>query len=301
MKAESKARTSILATVEALEATNFANAVQHLRKHGPDGLLAVELYVDFLAHARHQFGSTCGYADAEALVEGWIEQAGCDREELFELLESGAPSSAPPIVRDSYLLTRALQARTALLLRLQRDFLLGILSLLRLQVTASVGCLRLEVESIALLALFGDKPELGVHWWKAFDPAAGKVFHKTYHHQVVERMKTLLLHDLYEEVSAAAAHSRPGGVAASLVVPDDDADFAGLTFSYNEIAGARQLYMSLVMFLRRHKRVGEALVRVLGGPLLTEPLAKFGDALGRFEGSASPIIGSSRVAPADQA
>jgi hypothetical protein len=104
-------------------------------------------------------------------------------------------------------------SRVLLCLRLKREFLFSITDFLRLRLSASLGVLRTQAETVGIIKLISTKPEIGRQWFKATDEESGKEFFRKTNSQVATIMKDLGVFRDYQRGSSFSQHSRASGIA----------------------------------------------------------------------------------------
>ncbi|MFL6192592.1 MAG: hypothetical protein ACJ75H_00365 [Thermoanaerobaculia bacterium] len=157
----------------------------------------------------------------------------------------------------------AFYARLYLVMRLRRDYLFGLTDLLRLRRTASQGYLRLQAETVAVLAMSLDEPEVGQEWLETMEEDKGKAFYKKYHKRVVQKIKDLGLHFYYEQASQNALHSRVGGVASGVVQGNAVRDKGEVALVYQEANDPYSFFLWLCSYLRFHEILSRSLLTVV--------------------------------------
>jgi hypothetical protein len=157
----------------------------------------------------------------------------------------------------------AFYARLYLLMRLRRDYLFGLTDLLRLRITASQGYLRLQAETVAVLALALVEPEIGQEWLDTMEGENGKNFYKRHHKRIVQKIKDLELHFYYEQASQNALHSRVGGVASGVVQGNAIRGKGEVALIYQEARDPYSYFLWFCSYLRFHEIMTRSLPEVV--------------------------------------
>jgi len=88
--------------------------------------------------------------------------------------------------------------------------------LLRMRITSPLGLVRVQVESIALMKLMADRPEVARKWRSILTDRQGLRFYQKYQGEVLEILDRFELRVAYERASGTALHSRFAGVALGI-------------------------------------------------------------------------------------
>jgi hypothetical protein len=89
----------------------------------------------------------------------------------------------------------------------------AVADLLRMRLTAPLGYVRLQCESIALLKLMAEDSSIIQQWVNIQTDKEGAAFYKKYQKRVMDILQKYNLSDAYNQASGAALHSRFIGVA----------------------------------------------------------------------------------------
>jgi hypothetical protein len=89
----------------------------------------------------------------------------------------------------------------------------AVADLLRMRLTAPLGYMRLQCESIALLKLMSEDFSITQQWVNIQSDKDGKAFFQKYQKRVMSILSTYDLADIYNQTSGSAMHSRFIGLA----------------------------------------------------------------------------------------
>lgn len=89
----------------------------------------------------------------------------------------------------------------------------AVADLLRMRLTAPLGYVRLQCESIALLKLMSEDSSIVQQWVNIQTDKDGTAFYQKYQRRVMEILRTYNLSDTYNQTSGSALHSRFIGLA----------------------------------------------------------------------------------------
>jgi hypothetical protein len=89
----------------------------------------------------------------------------------------------------------------------------AVADLVRMRLTAPLGYVRLQCESIALLKIMSEDSSIVQQWVNIQTDKDGTAFYKKYQPRVINILKNYNLADAYNQASGAALHSRFIGVA----------------------------------------------------------------------------------------
>jgi hypothetical protein len=103
--------------------------------------------------------------------------------------------------------------RALLFARIGVFYSAAVADLLRMRLTVSLGYLRLQCESIALLKLMSENPAVTQQWVSIQSDAEGVAFFRKHQPRVRDILKAYNLSDAYEHASGTALHSRFIGLA----------------------------------------------------------------------------------------
>jgi hypothetical protein len=167
---------------------------------------------------------------SELLNEASILYATCSRVfgQTLSYELNNLPHDTPP---DSPVVAKVLANRYRALLfaRIGGLYATAVADLLRMRLTAPLGYLRLQCESIALLKLMSENSSVTKQWANLQTDKEGKAFFQKYQKRVMAILSNYNLSDIYDQASGSALHSR----------------FIGLARGYrtaNRIDGARITY-----------------------------------------------------------
>jgi hypothetical protein len=205
-----------------------------------------------------QFGQVSGYDKHNLSLNDWLQSQAGSAGELVKFLEQatliGDAGPSDPVSQARADLHRAhsVIARTYLVLRLRRDFLLGLSDLMKFRLIPALGYLRIQSESTAILALMVVDPGMSTDW---LNPHSGGKFYKRYHSKVVEKMKSLAIYEFYDQGSEMALHSRVHGVIPGLLIDEDATSRGDAVLTYQEFAGPLDFLVWFGIYLRAHQRL----------------------------------------------
>jgi len=148
-------------------------------------------------------------------------------------------------------------ARRTLLQLLWRAYRWGLTDLRRLRLTAAAGYLRIEAETIALLVLFKEKPELAERW---LNPKENM---KKFFGETQSAVKAILeknnLSMAYDHGSAVAQHVRFASAARGIKV---DGTVLDQEFDPEEPVS---FHLGIAYYLRTQKRILDLLPKIFPG------------------------------------
>ena len=249
---------SVLDELVECDRHNSSEARRILREFDPRAIEAVEEFARLLVAAGDAFGEVSGYDKHNLSLNDWLQKQSGSARELVRFLEQatflGEPTGEDPISTAKSDLAKANSAiaRTYLILRIRRDFLLGLADLLKLRLTPALGYLRLQSESTAILAMIASNPSMSIDW---LNPYSGRKFYKSYHAKIVEKMKSLAIHDYYDQGSEMALHSRVHGVVPGLLVNNDAAAAGEVALTYQEFHDPVDFLVWFGIYLRTHQKL----------------------------------------------
>lgn len=123
-------------------------------------------------------------------------------------------SAARRILEDFY----SRENRGALLVRVGVLFGMAAADILRMRVTSPLNYSRVQVESLALMKLMVEKPEVARRWRNIVSDRDGMRFHRKYQKRIGEILEAFNLDVAYEISSGTASHSRFAGLALGVKV-----------------------------------------------------------------------------------
>jgi hypothetical protein len=172
------------------------------------------------------------------------------------LIGQANPQDSSGLAKESFHKAVSIIARAQLTLRLGRDFLFGITDLLRLRITPALGYLRLQAESMGILRLLYEHPEMGEEWLASADYDKGKAFFDKWNSRVVEKIRAYGLHRDYVRGSNVALHSRASGITMGFLLGEKEKERPGeIRLLYQEIDDAGMLFIWFGVFLRFHRKL----------------------------------------------
>jgi len=180
-------------------------------------------------------------------------------EELREIIDSAVWNHVRPLV-----------ARLLVFLLLERQYMWAATDLLRGRLTPALGYKRLQAESLALLLLMRDDPEIAGRWLEIRTDDEGRAFYQTFRGRIRNVIDSLGLSMAYEMGSGVALHVRPSSAAHSLSFsPGPPLD---IQLSYQEIRenDPFSYLLEVLHFLTTQRLVFEALATAF--PEATDPI-----------------------------
>ena len=97
-------------------------------------------------------------------------------------------------------------------------YAMAIADLLRMRVTASFSYLRLQCESLALMKLMRDDPQIAYQWRKIDEDEEGIAFYRRYQRMIKSTLSSFDLKYTYEHTSGTAMHARFARISRGLQV-----------------------------------------------------------------------------------
>lgn len=136
----------------------------------------------------------------------------------------------------------------------------AIADFLRMRVTAPFAYLRLQCESLALMKLMRDTPELANQWRKLDGDEDGVKFYKKHQRKIKSTLESFDLKFTYEHTSGTAMHVRFAGIARGLrlsTTRDVDRITHEIRVSAQEFKSAKPGYfiVNVIFFLHAQGRI----------------------------------------------
>ncbi len=242
-----------------LDIENVAITKQNLAQIAPEALEAVDAGILAFQSLAKKYGEVSEYATYNAQFAKWAENAGYSWKEPVAYLgcakligKLDGPDSVAD-AQDNLFRAVSVISRAHLALRTRRDFIYGATDLLRVRITQALGILRVQSETAALLAIIAEQPKIGHDWLGTSNEDDGKDFYKTNHGVIVDRIKTLGLHDMYMRGSNMAMHSRAGGTALGVLLGrKQDGHQGRVRMVYQEVDNPQLLLFWFAVYLRFH-------------------------------------------------
>lgn len=116
------------------------------------------------------------------------------------------------------------EGRRVLLARLGVLYGTAVADLLRMRITAPLGYVRIQCESLALMQLMHTTPAVAREWMEIKTEAQGKTFFRTHQSAVKKVLRSFNLEFAYNNASSIALHSRFAGVAFGTAVTSQVVD-----------------------------------------------------------------------------
>jgi hypothetical protein len=248
---------------------NFAESKRALLEFHPDSLSATDECFKLLERIGILFGEACDYDKYNQQLNTWLKTQSGNREEKVIFLEKatlvGGIPEHDPIAEAKNAVGKAnsVIARSYLLLRLGRDFFFGLSDLLRFRLTSMLGYMRVQTETIALIALLGTDLAMAVEWLNMTSPDEGKGFYRKHHGKIAGKLKELGLYDHYETGSNMSLHSRVFGVAQGIIIGKKAAPRGHIRLTYQELDDALDILFWFCKYLGAHKDMIDRLPQAL--------------------------------------
>ena len=151
-------------------------------------------------------------------------------------------------------------ARLMLLELVWRAYRWGLMDLRRFRLTPAAGYVRVEAESVALLLLFRERPDLAERWMNPNEDMLN-FFHQT-QPDVKRFLEQHKLKSAYEQGSAIAQHARFASVARGIRIRAGDVQVLDQEFDPEKPV---TFHLGLAYFLRIQKRIFDVLPLVFVG------------------------------------
>lgn len=209
------------------------------------------------------FGRVCRYREFHEVLNNWLAKQPLPAEQAVKLLQRAAsvgnqfPEDPTRQAKEALERLHSIIGRIYLLLRLGRDYLLGLGEILKLRITPAMGYLRVQAESLALLKLFANEPRIAQEWLDATSAQSGRQFYRNNHSKIVETVKALDLYEHYERGSWMALHSRVPGVSLGIIqggkkTTGGEEDTIRLV--YQETGDHVALFLWFCIYMRFHQK-----------------------------------------------
>ena len=248
-----------------IDQENIVESKKVLIKIHSKSISAVEECAKFLQDVADTFGQKFLYDKYEKIIKEWVGEFKLPFSEAFKLLKNSTLYNFVDVKNDSTSEAKLALERiystlsTAyLLLRMRRDFFLGISELLRLRYTTAISFYRLQCESFALIKLFGSEPSIAQEWHDATSETLGRQFYNKYHKRIVELIKESGFNTYYQNASGFSMHSRIMGVASGLIIGNkmkEEGKPKEAILVYNEIDDHITLFIWFTNYLRFHEEI----------------------------------------------
>lgn len=284
-----------------IDQNNVELSKETLRAIEPQALALIDLCMLAVRHLSDEYGRICDYNGHQERLERAIGLIPGFSVPLLDLLCDAAlvgdKDGADPVADAVAALLAELNivARALLCLRVGRELVFSLSDLLRLRISASLGVLRTQAETVALLRMLGKDANLGRKWLATVDDSRAKDFHRVFHGTVVENIRELGLEHDYNRGSNMSLHPRASGIAygyllGGCVGPSADA----VTLTYQETGTPEGLLFWYCIHMRFYRLVLEKarlVIPELGPEFIThEPIAQFLALEGDVRNRAGAII-----------
>ena len=153
------------------------------------------------------------FADHFREVKDFMKATGLDSDR--ELLERAKTDSSAKRVYSRF---QAREARALLLMRAGVLYDWAFTDFLRMRVTGPLAYLRVQVETIALIVLMTQDPDVAHEWFEIGSDEGGKKFFRNHQSRIIKQLRDAELLAIYELASAGAVHSRLAGLCRSASV-----------------------------------------------------------------------------------
>ena len=161
----------------------------------------------FKTFGRCMEGALDDSADMATILD-CAKQLGIDEKTLVVQVESDTGDAALNRARTAWLRLLAHRARGIIFLLLQRQFMWAATDLLRVRLTPAIGYGRQEAESLGLLFLMRDDPNIADRWLKLVTDSDGKMFYREFQGRIAQEIERLGLSRTYEQGSGTSLHVR---------------------------------------------------------------------------------------------
>jgi len=244
---------------------NIAESKKVLNKIHEKSLFSIELCASILQDLAETFGKKYLYDKYEKVFKDWAKDFYLSIPEAYTLLKKATVLSFNN--KDNDKTSEAKKAldnifsnmsRIYLLMRLKRDFFLGMAELLRLRYTTAISFYRLQTESFALIKYFSDNPHVAQEWIEATTEEKGKKFYINHHSNIVKILKDQNIYDEYNKASGFSMHSRILGIASGLLIGDkmkEEGKPKETILVYNEIDDPITLFIWFINYLKFHEKL----------------------------------------------
>jgi len=248
------------------EIQNLKDAEATLSKIDPEAMKTVEECAELLVAVKDDFGLVARAGENSTHFKNFSLKHKIPPNLASELLTSATLIGPQPDEATSA--KQELNQASAdlicamLLLRVWRGYLHGVADMLKNRINAGLGSLRVQAETLALIRLAHDEPEVAFEWIGAGLGQSGRTFYNRYHTKLVDLVRDFGLKKFHDIGSTVAMHSRPDGIASSMLVAGGlEIVNSGIEISMTTVdtTDAGEFYLNLCYFLRFYDR---AMVRL---------------------------------------
>lgn len=273
------------------EVENIRHGPNNLARIDSEAMATVEQCSTLLKALSVTYGRVARLGHNDRYFKEWAKQHQLSGKDASDFLlkstfvgtpsKDDAASAKGELERSTAVLVRAL-----LLLRMRRDYLIGVSDLLKNRINQGLGSLRIQSESLALLRLMYDEPRIAREWLDADIGQSGRDFHNSHHSTLVGFVKDWNLKHYHDIASTVALHSRISGLsgaaqaAGGLAVVKGGVELSLLT---GDTLDPAEFFLSVCYFLRFYDRafskIDNIVPEVAGDGDLKATLARFADAV----------------------
>jgi len=186
---------------------------------------------------------------------------GITDKQLIERLNSGQAQDIDG-AEAAYARLWTLRVVKIIVLTCQRYWAWGAAELFRLRITSAQGYLRLEAESLALVALFLQDDALADRWSHIFARQEGQRFFRDTQSQVKEILRRFDLNNTYDLASGSSQHARMAGMVRSLISSGGELRLPDQDFNKDD---PYSFHLAVAHFHRIQTRILPGLAAVLPG------------------------------------
>jgi len=246
---------------------NIEESKRILKQLHTDSLESIEKCAWYLQTITDTFGKKYLYDRYEEKFKKIVNKFNMSFSEAFymlrqsEFLDFNNPilDRTPDEARQAITGIFSTLTRIYLMLRMRRDFFLGISEILRLRYTTAISYYRLQSESFALIHLFGEEPQIAEKWYDATTEHLGRKFYKDYHNKkIIPIIKNSDLHSDYQKASDFSMHSRIFGVISGLLIGGkmrENGKPREAIYAFREIDDSYTLFLWFINYLKFHEKL----------------------------------------------
>jgi hypothetical protein len=251
------------------DSKNAQRSIQFLERYLPNALPVSEAVSEALQSLATRFSEENDFAAAQRQVDEWASSRPTVAKGQLELLDQASLIGTPVggdelgVLKAQLEIANSVIARTLLLQKIWRDFVLGIVEILRVRMTPSFGFLRIQAESVGLLSVMGAHADVGGEWLRAISAEEGLTFYKKYRKDVAAAIAKLKLGELFDQGSNGFFHPRAFGVTPSLLASTDSAKAGELGLSFQEFESHYQMAAWLGAFIKSQLLVRDAIAMAI--------------------------------------
>lgn len=244
---------------------NLEESKRVFREFDKDFFIFIDELGNLIQLIANEFGKNCKSDDYNIEIKLWAKNNSMPKTEAFKFLKDAKlinikRSGVDDTQKAKMTLERvySYNSRAHLLLRLQRDYFMGLSELLKLRYITAFSYYRLQTESFSLIKLFSDHPHIAQQWTLATSQEAGQIFHDKHHEKVVRNIKNFNLNNYYDLSSSFSMHSRIMGIASGMALgkkTKEERNERSAVLVYNEIENFQRLSELTFHFLKFHNEM----------------------------------------------